>query len=680
MPPKLKVQPRRQPPRGAANLQGEETTKDLPLKETVAEDAEMTEDASEASERLPPEPIIPISASGSTPPATQATKRPVQRLDSLHRRTIRHGASESRPAGGLKFQPKSFIRRSKEEREAQEQAEAERRQTKLAAAGPSSLSTVQRGGFNGRGVGRGNFSGGMNRFNANRYAGGQASGHLGGGTVGESGKKKKPGLGSLSSGPRSSTTGGASKSRVKSEPSFKSERDRDGDVVMGATRTRPMIKKEGSGPTYISSDDELDTTEGPRVNIEHINLVSEDDSQEDDEPIRPTQRERRRFGRDLKGLASGLKPIRIDRHEHVERAVGVNTESSSTTMADVRRKAKERALAEGGLFLSEDEPEVIKIPKAKGKGKAKDVEFVKDERRWQGVYPDEEDIQSIPRIKEEPQDDTDRMIIDDVEPPRELPTSAILETANPPTSPKASRKAEKPLLRRKHKRRRANKPRTAKPVLQTTEDRQEWERYQEDLFLLSEELGFLTTTPHLSAPEEPVAGEEEGPGKADSELKDSKEKDRRQGLVYLFQLPPIIPILINPAKTEEADSASPEVTEHLSPPPAKLNEKHSASMTPPTTNPFSGSHKTEAKIKPDPDSKGVPTTIASPSVSLGKAGRLTVHSSGRVTTTWGDVAMEMGKGGDGGILQECVLWQSGKQGLEAIGQIAGGFVGVPEWG
>ncbi len=683
MPPKPKAQPRRQPTRGAAKAQTEDTANEIPPNEAVAEDVDMTDEVSAASEEIPPEPTTPrllleSTAKPVSPPAQKAaqpTKRPVQRLTSLNSRSSASGASGTRPAGSLKFQPKSFIRRSKEEREAQERAEAERRRARLAAAETSSSAATQRGGFNGRGAGRGSFSGGMNKWNSMRYSGGQASGHLGGGTVGEGARKKRPGLGSLFSGASTSTSKGSSTSRVKHEPTPKSERDKDGDVVMVATRTRPTVKKEESGLNYISSEEEFDSTGGPRVNIEHINLISDEDT-EDDKPKETRQKQPRRLGRDPKVHISGLKPVRIDRHEHIERAVGVNTEASSTTMAEFRRKAKERALAEGGLFLSENEAEITKIPKAKGKGKAKDVEFVKDERKWQGVWSDEEDIHSIPRIKEEPGDDIDPMMIDGAE-SRALTASDVAKIAHQLSSPKTSRKVEKLPLRRKHKRRRTTRSRTQKPVLQTAEDRQEWARYQEDLYILTEELGPRTTTiPPVATGISTDA--EEGDDKADTDTKNETKRDRKQGLVYLFQLPPIIPSLITPTEKEESEAVA---AKQLSPPPAKPEQQPSASsMPPPPGNPFSAPHKTHPKIKPDPDSKPTLTSTTPISASLGKAGKITVLATGRVIATWGGVGIEVGRGGEGGILQEVVLWEVGMKGAEAMGQVAGGFVGVPELG
>ena len=622
MPPKPKVQPRRQPARGSAKALTEDGSQDTPPQDGATGDVEMVGARAGESELLTSESTAfePVSEPVSrqipqpAPTIAQPNKRPVQRLASLNPRTAGSGASGSR-AAGLKFQPKSFIRRSKEEREAQEKVEEQRRRAKIAAQG-TSRSSAQRGGPNGRVSARG---GGMTRLNQNRYSGGQASGALGGSTIGGDSTKKRPGFGGLFG--RGSS--GEGSSRVK--------REIDGDVVMGG---RPKTKKKGPGCGY-APDDDFDEAEGPRVNIEHINLISDEESQEE-QPEEPTQHGNKRPGRDAKVQVSGLKPVRIDRHEHVERSVGVNTEASSITLADVRRKAKERALAEGGLFLSDEEAKCGKSSKSKSKGKAKDVQFVKDERKWQGVYPEDEDIYTIPKIKEEPTDNTGPMVIDSALPAENLaPTTP--EILPQPTSPKASRKANLPPTGRRVKVRRTSRGKTQRPVLQTAEDRQEWARYQEDLYILSEELGALSTTKSPATIEDSTNMEGDG-AKADAEAKIEPKKDRKQGLVYLFQLPPIIPSLITPAEKEESEAAA---AKKPSPPPEKPEKKSSSSsaLMPPRSNPFSTTHKTEPLIKPDPDSKSNLVSTSRNNISLGKAGKLIVYGSGNVTATWGGVEM-----------------------------------------
>ncbi|KAL9579306.1 MAG: hypothetical protein Q9212_005182, partial [Teloschistes hypoglaucus] len=110
-----------------------------------------------------------------------------------------------------------------------------------------------------------------------------------------------------------------------------------------------------------------------------------------------------------------MRPIRIDRHEHVERTIGVNTDASSLTSAELRRRAKARGEAQGSLFLPDSsDPINDDARKPKGRKKGRDVEFLRDERRWQGVYQDEDDADDMPvRIKEEPKEQNDPMVIDD---------------------------------------------------------------------------------------------------------------------------------------------------------------------------------------------------------------------------------------------------------------------------
>ncbi|KAI4129525.1 MAG: hypothetical protein LQ347_003740, partial [Umbilicaria vellea] len=395
MPPK--AAPRRQPPsRGNAKAMRAGDLPDAPApKESLELDSKGTQDAateaksSESRGRLPPEPMSPApgspkrlagsrtgSATGST------TGRPVQRLDSLNRRSQSGsspvpGASGSKPVG-LKFQPKSFIRRSKEEREAQARVEAEKLQARIAAIAASSASSA-RGGTGGRGGYSSRGRGGMGR-QAERFGVGQASGVLGGMTRAEDGARKgRSGMGGPWAG--TSRSSNLETTRVKNEPLVKSERDRDGDVSMGGAGGRRIKTEVG----YVSSESEPDAAAGPRVNIEHINLVSAEESDGELETNKGKER-----AKSVSAPRWAMKPVRLDRHEHHERPVGVSTEASSKTSAELRKKAREKDEAEGSLFMEveEEEPVTVKKEKNKGSTKSKDVEFVRNERKWKGVYQD----------------------------------------------------------------------------------------------------------------------------------------------------------------------------------------------------------------------------------------------------------------------------------------------------
>lgn len=706
MPPK--AQPRRQqPPRGAVRAKAAEEPPNAPLPEgsqgleNEPQGAPLTSGADDA----PEQPISQDVAQNSLPVAevvANVGSLPRRRLASLHsRKSTGLGAtpeaSDSR--SGLKYQPKSNARRTKAEREAVERAEAERRQSRLAEAEVANTSLSDRGGFHGRG-GRGLHGSGINRFRS-----GEASGHLGGSSISDGGKKKKNARGGgLFSGlsiPLAATSTTAGPSTLKKEPKVKPEKDKDGDVVMGTatSRRRQGIKQEEPGPTCISSDEEPDTTEGPRVNIEHINLISDDDT--DTEKTEATcQGKGKQVEKEAKIPGWSLKPIRIDRHEHVERAVGINTDASSLTSAELRRMAKERGDAEGSLFLpDEDEPEILNTVKARGKSKLKDVEFVRDERRWKGVYQDDEDKDLQAVVKAEPRDNDDVMIIDEIADAsiQGQPLAADSEAVAPEvavTEVLENDNVEGAKLLEETKRSQKTNSRLIKPVLQTEEDRQEWARYEDDLRILGDELGSVKAE---ASPMQTLNGDGDLQG-GNHPPKDVK--DKREGLVYLFQLPPIMPRILTVAEKEILLKPKPEekADEHQRP-----DKKPGDSKTP----------ASDVKPKPEPeepahgDTKSANAFMAQDSTRLvGRVGKLRVHDTGRVTAIWGEACLEVGRGGEGGLLQEVVMTdyertvekvEEGKQGKEkgkerleerislgdtgwAVGQLGGGFVMVPDWG
>ena len=559
----------------------------------------------------------------------------------------------------------------------------------------------------------------MGRHKAERFGVGQASGVLGGVTRPEDGAKKgRSGMGGPWSGTsRSSNFGSA---RVKSEPWVKSERDRDGDVSMGGFGGK-RIKTEGG---YVSSDEEPDAAAGPRVNIEHINLVSDEDS---DGEVKSNKGKER--AKSVKAPGWALKPVRLDRHEHLERVVGVSTEASPLTSAELRKKAQEKDEAEGSLFIPQEEGEsaTIKTEKKKPTAKRKDVEFVRNERKWKGVYQDSDvSDNDTPKIKDEPIDESDAMLIDT--PPAATTTTKAVTTSPKPTSatddPAPKQEAPTPTPS-KPKRHRKSIPRAPKPVLQTEEDRAEWARHEEDIQILADELGLSasialppvtksnplssTTTTGTDADGDtpiPEAGAEaeaetqtpaQGDASTEKEEDDGKRprKDKKDGHVYLFQFPPLVPTLLDPVvKSEDPDPDSPasndavETSSRLAPPTAAAAAAAAGSA----------SHKTPPIIKPDPDrdvpfSSSIEDTKHHPSSSSsstldhssaavvvstsalgGLLGWLTVHEDGECVVSWGGppfseqqddggdgsrkgevLSMTLARGGEGELLQEVMV-------------------------
>ncbi|MCJ1411841.1 hypothetical protein MMC19_005933 [Ptychographa xylographoides] len=670
--------------------------------------------------RDPEEPIAaavdPVLKYAASQPSDPPQRRPPnQRLDSLRKREVAASSTSSTTPGlqgtqssALKFQPKFFIRRSREEREAQEKAAEEKRQARLAANttnNPSGGGSYTRGSWRG-GLTRGGFRGGMSGWRAERRGMGVATGPLSGGPTNEVSTSKR-GRGARTVGGKgasgSSHTGVTGRisptaSHVKSEPDIKPEGSRS--VVTGGARkstrkgNQTKIKVEDNVREYISSDAELDETEGPRINIEHINLISDDDSSDDPIPSKGKERQR-----SLKQSGWSLKPIRLDRHEHVERHVGLTTDASSLTSTQLRHKAKERAHNEGAVLISDgEEGETTKAKPKKPKSKGKDVEFVRDERKWKGVYQDEEDIQDT-KIKKEHIDE-DIMVVDAPNAIRRDEEKSIIEvvglpssttsTGPDPTRPDKDDASVSPKI--KHRQR--STFRSMKPVLQTEEDRQEWERYEDDVIALGEELG-MEDTPVAASRDRVGRGDRNGDIEMVDDAQDKKD-DRRQGLVYLFQLPPILPFLIDSdnSKNDKLDDfAEPLSDSSNMPAPAELTSK----VAPSSVKKLPG---TSTKTEDDPPSYGLNTTISKSLMAEdhhffhGSVGRLSVYESGYIGLTWGGIEHELSKGAEGELLQELVISNvqriKREDGREddgevertgmAMGQVTGGFVVTPNWG
>ncbi len=664
--------------------------------------------------------------STSTPSVVAGSSSPgrsVQRLKSAMPRNQQKSASklgtkdgsDPRPSG-LKFKPKPWIRRSKEEREADEKAEAERGAARQAAEGI--LSVNNRGGYNGRGRGRGQRGGfgDVNRWKNDRLnLSHEASGHLGGSTIQDTATSKNRRGGVFRSGvvgasEPASTSGTPG---VKKEPVLKPETDKDGNVVMGSSTSKPKrtkVKKEEQGPTYVSSDDELDSDGGERVNIEDIstiNLVSSEDEDEDEDQ-EPLQRSRVSKGKRREAtpriLSSNLMPVRIQRQEHVERVVGVNTDASSLTSAELRRRAKNRAEAGGSLFLPEqEEADTLPLTKRKTKRKPKDVEFVRNERKWKGVYQDEDEEEGMVKIKDEPKDDRDVVMTDNPTGDKELEpisfedidlsntstqrpvndSDSIFASQEPEEAPEidVSQPGER-LLRIKGYH-------NLRPV-DFTEEEEEDEILGEiaEIALLKSDDSI-----HTSSPEPASSTKTPHDGDFDMGLEDTYfQKDGRED-VYLFQLPPVVPSLRDASKpiSKSEDKKKNRTVPAKDPRSSALN------------NSFTAQVKDEPVIKADPDE--LPDEIAVPHAYTsdsfhsigGRGGVLSIYAKGAMFATWGGMSFEISKEGTGANLaQELIMtefqsavtkvedenrWEEtvdvGKKGW-AMGQTQPGHVCIPE--
>ena len=699
----------------------------------------------------PPNTDIPNSVSGTTAGSPPAAKRPVQRLASVLPPSSSYAPSSSAGADGpearlpsLKFKPKSNARRSKEEREAFERVEAERLAARQAAG--DTFNTADRGGLYERGRGRG--FGDMNRWKNERFnLSREASGHLGGATIREGTPRRgRGGWGGIAGGHESGSGGGggaggalsdSSNVRVKNDARVKPEKDRDGDVVMTSSTSnskpkRAKVKKEDHVPTYVSSEGELDSDGGKKKkNIERINLISSDEDDEE-EGICRSEVARGKEREQTPHIPNNLlRPVRIQRQEHVERSVGVNTDASSLTSAELRRMAIERHDTGGSLLQSGDEAAVLTTPKAKMRRKPKDVEFVRDERKWKGVYQDENDKDLTVKVKDEPTDDNEVMAIEGPMPsrdPKDDDNAMVIDTPIPDRGPGPMaidvEDSGVPLHTALQ-----NPRKKAGENINTTEALEKSARAPEDELLPSPDERLLHTGGYIgpevgytseedeqflaeldailavqSGLEEEASGSKNAPSsRIHEEDRDIHTNNKAEPVFldddewrcgYVFQLPPIIPSLRDVAKK----SISPKLEKKTTP---MMSTSQPTSATP--NNPFNLPLKNDPAIKSDPDAPAEP---AYPNAYIagglnppaGQAGVVNIHSKGAIRVLWGGMSFEISKGESGTMIpQELVMtnfmsgytkvedenrWEEkmdvGEKGW-AMGQTQKGFVCVPDW-
>ncbi|KAL8783912.1 MAG: hypothetical protein Q9195_009243 [Heterodermia aff. obscurata] len=708
-----------------------EHTENFPSHRNV--DSDLIQSALEPSQSSDPHP------QASEPPA----RRSVQRLASLRNPSPTSGGdtmqrTSTSSMSGLKFQPKSVQRRSQAEREAIEQAEAERLQARL--SGGKVSDDVERGDFMPRRKGRGMFRG-----IDDRLSGAGASGHLGGSTRQERSTRRARGPGRLGPRGRGGDSGGEPwarehgpvrdgimitsaeisrsdaareplNTRRKKDSTVKTETDKDGDVIMDKTTSKKKIKKE-PGTTYnstSSSDSEYDAKKGRRINIEEIDLVSTDEDG-GDEGSDSKRKERANLIK-----VWNPKPVRFHREEHVERTVGVNTDPTSLTSAELRRRAKERQDAHGSMFIGSGDEAIVPTTKAKGRGKTKDVEFIENKRKWKGVYQEDDDTEAFARVKTEPNDD-DAMIMNESdhgptaqlagETPsvnvqgaeheiraaaEEMELADRSDSSSADSLPGKNRqgRTSQPLSptllpqgpRRKH--------RTPKPVLQTDEDHQEWARYKEDMTWMQDTLlqagGTITSQFNSKGLDQDDMDMDIG----------TTGPNSKADHIFLFQFPPGLPILVD-ARTKEQEgikaekkddghrlssaqpisSSSTNIAPTEIPSPANPNNRKTPAATTKQAKskapaPRDKEKEKEKDANEDPHLQPVPRpqiyTPLSPPPPPGHFGTLRLHRSKRVTANWGSVQFDIGRSSEREVAQEVVIcdWNQTvvkKEGFEGMG-------------
>lgn len=638
-------------------------------------------DAAPAAETSTPAPVAqmttaPVANMAPEPTASASTTEATPAPAAIKRvASVRRGGASASPAPSASRGKKAIVpapkavRRSKEDRDAL-QKEANLKKAEEARAALRDAKRAGRGrGDRGRGRGggkaRGGFMGDSERtirdvvasgpFSAGQVAAdagyrGQRRG-VGGGGSGFGGGSGGGGYSGGSGGGGSSSGGGP---RIKSE---------------GGSHSYANVGGIEDGG-YISSDlDEAD--EGPRKDIDFINLLSDDEQ-------------------DTATTNAGMAPIRVNRVEHRERErpVAADASKSKAAITDLSHTSTAGASSADTATTKERtaSPELIRSKQPR----AKEVQVVRSERKWKGAWEDSSDDDLA--IKPEPldDDDNDPSSITAAPLPSDLP---IKESA----SPESRRKAKGKAVARKH-----TLP-TEAPALQTVEERREWERHHLDLEILRQELGEITlpssSTPATSAPKD--AEGDVKMGESTTEEQDLTEgvdassslptsttgappPDRRTDRVYLFQFPPILPSLA--PQTVKPEPHSPTLSKKI---PAASTSASAINVDSPST-------AKPAAAKPEiPESAG---QMHSPFPS-GLVGKLRVHASGRTTLDWGGTSLQVGMGTDVQFLQDAVVAKfndksdvQGAKGKEeehdetafggevmGLGQVRGKFVVTPDW-
>ncbi|RMJ21752.1 hypothetical protein PHISP_07382 [Aspergillus sp. HF37] len=571
------------------------------------------------------------SASGSQSTPTPGPSRPpVQRLQSLNRKTPAGSiapaakppgpAGEQQPKPTLKYKPRAVGRRSKEERDAIEKVEAQRHRERLAEAAAKQRG---RGGAGPRG--RGGFGRG------GRIGG--ADGPLGSGAGARRGRGGRVGT----------------ESRVSS---------------VSRSRTRSVVGGPGGAARDVSSDE---SDSEVRVNMDQINIESSDEEGEFEGkappkkgkiPYRP-KREK------------GLRPVRVEGHEHKERVVSVNMESSSNKSAALREQAQARDAQDNALFVEQESEAQAK--------------------------------EGGPNIKEEPPDD-DQPMTDAV--PHAEEVVAIDDGPLPEQQVKVRRK----LTEKKPEA--VEEPDVEEPpikdprrLLRTAEEIEEFDRHEHDLdemkklFTADEEKPKeprpepqpTTEDGEEAAVQEKPHDEEEKPREEEEKLREEEEKPREEeelpkdklaGHLFLMQFPPMTPNLLAPSvEGEPADTTGQAA-------PADTTNGNQPEPTP-VKRETDGAEVQEVEGPTPAQEQSKVVTATDWQLQAGRVGKMNVHASGRVTVDWGGISFELDRSTGVDFLQEAVIMsepptaESEEVGEESkvwsMGQLSGKFTVTPDW-
>lgn len=432
------------------------------------------------------------------------------------------------------------------------------------------------------------------------------------------------------------------------------------------SRTRSVIDMGSGVASRDISSDESDS--GILVDINQINLDSDEEGDFDE--VLESKKKKGKIPVTEAADAheeKSLRPIRVERHEHAERVVSVNMESSSSKSAELRQQAKAKS-------KGDDDDDVLFVPQ-----------------------DDDTEQQLPPRVKDEPTDDGDQVM-------KEVPPATADDGLLPEQTVKVRRKLDK-------------EPPSATPepaakdpksLLRTKEDIEEYERHEQDLEVVK---GLLFVEP--KEPKEPkekqpdaeqpaTEGEREKPDTAEEPegedaTEEDTEKEKLSGQLFLMQFPPMTPNLLVPgtAAVNGVDGNEQAEATTTTAPDAEPSQPDEQSTV---------KREDDAAIELDTaaDFHNAPppklVTATNQQLPAGRVGKLNVHASGRVTMDWGGISFDLDKATDVDFLQEALILstvqnqqqeagvkmeeteETEEQKAWAMGQLSGKFTVTPDWG
>lgn len=423
-----------------------------------------------------------------------------------------------------------------------------------------------------------------------------------------------------------------------------------GGAASGAGRGR--IRSGISGGNNHLEDDSDEDGSRLLINIDQMNLYSDDEETDikGKMPVRP------------RGGDRGLRPVRVERHEHEERVISVNMESSTSKTTELPQGVEDEHAAESNAL------------------------------------PPAEAAVEEPRVKPEPLDDADTPMTDvapvQVDDDGFLPTQKVRvrRKVSDPKSVDGPTSVEEPVVvERKTQKLKARDPRD---LLRTKEEIDEYERHLQDLDHVRDLLYYEAPQPEEPKPAseptaeapaesttepdpEAAAGEGAEEQMEDAEKEEKPLNEKLLGQLFLMQFPPMTPNLVVPGPAESAPAPEAAVDQQDNVASEVKTEQNDEVKT--------------ADDEPTNEPSSVITATTDWSLPAGRAGKLNVHKSGRVTMNWGGISFELDRAAAVDFVQEAMIVSAPEgedpdappeesvQHAWSMGQLSGKFTVMPNW-